>query len=209
MSSDDKSKDNPSHECPVCYERMQNPSISERKLSCGHSFCHDCLVKYLITARKEGSIKKNIICPLCRYVTFLSKRGLIMPPRTEDMNQILEVPLTPHCPRHSIDLESQNNLIIPIPETTEENGPSDLPSCTCQDDSNPELAGHNCGSQVFFISDQGQPMECEDIVDTQAQPVDARVNCCRSPALIMIMLMILLVAVISAVIPWILLGRRT
>ncbi|XP_063819717.1 RING finger protein 222 [Pseudophryne corroboree] len=210
MSSEDSSKETPSNECPVCYERLQNPSISERRLSCGHSFCHDCLVKYLMTAKKEGSIKKNIICPLCRYVTFLSKRGLILPPKTGELNQILEVPFTPSCLRHSAILGTPNTLVIPIQETTESNSLQDLSRCTCPGDTNIDLTGHTCGSQVFVISDQGQPMESEDIVTTApTHHVDARVNCCRSPSLIMILLLIFLVAVLAAVLPWILLVKKT
>uniref|UniRef100_A0A8C5R1U2 Ring finger protein 222 n=1 Tax=Leptobrachium leishanense TaxID=445787 RepID=A0A8C5R1U2_9ANUR len=207
MSTEDSGKENGLNECPVCYEQLQAPSMSERRLSCGHSFCHDCLVKYLMTAKKEGSIKKNIICPLCRYVTFLSKRGLILPPNHGDLHQILEVPLTPSCLRHS-DLGSLNTLIIPIPEAPE---PNSLPDqrCTCQGDSNLNVVNHTCGSQIFIISDQGHPMDSEEPVATQSTHVDARVTCCQSPSLILILLLIFLVAVLAAVLPWILLVKRT
>ncbi|KAM4662966.1 RING finger protein 222 isoform 1-T1 [Discoglossus pictus] len=208
MSSEECNKEPPTNECPVCYERLQAPSISERRLSCGHSFCHDCLVKYLMTAKQEGTIKKNIICPLCRYVTFLSKRGLVLPPKTGELNQILEVPLTPSCLRHIANLDTQNTLVIPITESEEESGPQDLPRCVCQDDSDHEITNHTCGSQIFIISEHGQPLESEEVITTHAQPVDARVNCCRSPALILILLMVFLVAIVSAVLPWILLGRK-
>ncbi|XP_044155827.1 RING finger protein 222 isoform X1 [Bufo gargarizans] len=211
MSGEDSGKDNPTNECPVCYERLQNPNISERRLSCGHSFCHDCLVKYLMTAKKEGSIKKNIICPLCRYVTFLSKRGLILPPNAGELNQILEVPHSPSCLTHSTVVGNPNTLVIPIPETSGSHSPQDLCRCTCSVDTSPDLIGNSCSSQVFIISDQGQPMECSDEVVTsnETHHIDARANCCRSPSLIMILLLIFLVAVLAAVLPWILLVKKT
>ncbi|KAG9466400.1 RING finger protein 222 isoform X2 [Eleutherodactylus coqui] len=212
MSGADSGKEAPTNECPVCYERLQNPNISERRLSCGHSFCHDCLVKYLMTAKQEGSIKKNIICPLCRYVTFLSKRGLILPPKTGELNQILEVPHSPSCLTHSTIIGNPNVLIIPIPETNESHSSQDPCRCTCSGDPGPDLIGHTCGSQVFIISDEGQPMESsEDMVTTSSETphVDARVNCCHSPSLIMILLLIFLVAVLAAVLPWVLLVKKT
>ncbi|CAH2292123.1 RING finger 222 [Pelobates cultripes] len=209
MSQEDGNKESGTNECPVCYEKLQAPTISERRLSCGHSFCHDCLVKYLMTAKKEGSIKKNIICPLCRYVTFLSKRGLILPPKHGELHQILEVPISPSCIRHSSDLGSMNTLVIPNTEDAESGGPPDHQRCSCQFDSNLDAINHTCGSQIFVISDQGQPLESVEVVTTQTHHVDARVNCCRSPSLILILLLIFLVAVLAAVLPWILLVKRT
>ncbi|XP_053309791.1 RING finger protein 222 [Spea bombifrons] len=208
MSEEDTNKESPPNECPVCYERLQAPSISERRLSCGHSFCHDCLVKYLLTAKKEGTIKKNIICPLCRYVTFLSKRGLILPPNPGELHQILEVPLSPSCPRHSIDLGTPDTLVISTSGIPEANNHQDLPTCTCHVD--PEGMSHSCGSQIFIISEQGQPLDAEEVVTPQTvHHMDARVSCCRSPSLVIILLLIFLVAVLAAVLPWILLGRKT
>ncbi|MEE6506817.1 hypothetical protein FKM82_007865 [Ascaphus truei] len=210
MSDEESGTESPTNECPVCYERLQTLCMSERRLSCGHSFCHDCLVKYLMTSKKEGSMKKNIICPLCRYVTFLSKRGLILPPKVGELNQILEVPLTPPCPRHAADAGSLNTLVIPISETVGMGSQQGLPTCTCLGDSSAEVTNHSHGSQVFIISDQGQPMESEEVTTrADTQPPDTRVNCCRSPSLMMLILMIFLVAVIAAVLPWILFVRKT
>ncbi|XP_068118378.1 RING finger protein 222 [Hyperolius riggenbachi] len=210
MSEEDSNKEAAGNECPVCYERLQNPSTSERRLSCGHSFCHDCLVKYLLTAKKEGTIKKNIICPLCRYVTFLSKRGLILPPKTGELSEILEVPLSPSCLRHSTILRNPNTLLIPMPETTGSSSPPDLSRCGWSGDTNLEAVRNSYGSQVFIISDQGQPMDNEEIVTvSRTQPTDARVNCCRSPSLIMVLLLIFLVALLAAILPWILLVKKT
>ncbi|KAM5135669.1 RING finger protein 222 isoform 1-T3 [Mantella aurantiaca] len=208
MSNEDNTKEANPNECPVCYERLQNPSIAERRLSCGHSFCHDCLVKYLMTAKKEGAINKNIICPLCRYVTFLTSRGLILPPRTGELNQILEVPITPSCLRHTSLLANSNTLVIPITETSDADSPN-ISRCACLGDTNLDSVNHTYGSQVFVISDQGQPMCNEDIITpTLTQHVDARVSCCRSPSIIMVLLLIFVVAVLAALLPWILLVKR-
>uniref|UniRef100_A0A8C7K7P5 RING-type domain-containing protein n=1 Tax=Oncorhynchus kisutch TaxID=8019 RepID=A0A8C7K7P5_ONCKI len=55
-------------ECPVCYESL---SGTERTLSCGHVFCHDCLVKTLVSINRDGVIRDTIICPVCRHLTFI------------------------------------------------------------------------------------------------------------------------------------------
>ena len=41
-------------ECPVCYETKR-----DKKLSCGHTLCHDCAKEWLRT---------NNTCPMCRAV---------------------------------------------------------------------------------------------------------------------------------------------
>uniref|UniRef100_A0A8K9WSP8 RING-type domain-containing protein n=1 Tax=Oncorhynchus mykiss TaxID=8022 RepID=A0A8K9WSP8_ONCMY len=58
-------------ECPVCYESL---SGTERTLSCGHVFCHDCLVKTLVSINRDGVIRDTIICPVCRHLTFIKKQ---------------------------------------------------------------------------------------------------------------------------------------
>uniref|UniRef100_A0A4W3JWC8 RING-type domain-containing protein n=1 Tax=Callorhinchus milii TaxID=7868 RepID=A0A4W3JWC8_CALMI len=59
-----------------------------RTLTCRHIFCHDCLVKTVVN---QGTKPKRVVCPVCRHVTFLSKRGLVAmatdkapPPDPED-----------------------------------------------------------------------------------------------------------------------------
>uniref|UniRef100_A0A8B9UTJ8 RING-type domain-containing protein n=1 Tax=Anas zonorhyncha TaxID=75864 RepID=A0A8B9UTJ8_9AVES len=72
-------KEAPPAECPVCYEKFQPLEHTHRRLSCGHVFCHDCLVKCLLSAKLDGQVQSSIICPVCRYVTFLSKKKALCP----------------------------------------------------------------------------------------------------------------------------------
>ncbi|KAE8577297.1 hypothetical protein XENTR_v10004510 [Xenopus tropicalis] len=207
MSNDEGGKETPpGSECPVCYEQLQTPNTAERRLNCGHSFCHDCLVKYLLSAKQEGSVRKNIICPLCRYVTFLSKGGLILPPKSGERRQTLEVPISPSCQRHCESARSPNTVEIPISDT--ETTAEELPACTCQAAISPEGLSSSFGSQVFIISDQGQPLESVEVAPAQSTVLRRRDNVCRSPVLIVILLLIFLVAILAAVLPWILLAKR-
>ena len=43
------------NECPICYEKLQDINVCTTK--CGHSFCHQCMMK---------SLKWNNKCPSCR-----------------------------------------------------------------------------------------------------------------------------------------------
>ncbi|KAI0125288.1 SNF2 family N-terminal domain-containing protein [Xylariales sp. AK1849] len=53
-------------ECPICYDGVENPCI----LACGHSSCHECLVKLIANAeeqnRQAGSEGSKAPCPECR-----------------------------------------------------------------------------------------------------------------------------------------------
>eukprot|EP00411_Alexandrium_monilatum_P109255 CAMPEP_0175688302 /NCGR_PEP_ID=MMETSP0097-20121207/28811_1 /TAXON_ID=311494 /ORGANISM="Alexandrium monilatum, Strain CCMP3105" /LENGTH=401 /DNA_ID=CAMNT_0016995315 /DNA_START=1 /DNA_END=1204 /DNA_ORIENTATION=+ len=46
----------PMEECPVCFEAMGG-ACPQRKLSCGHSFHHACIQRWL---------QRNATCPLCK-----------------------------------------------------------------------------------------------------------------------------------------------
>lgn len=81
-------------ECPVCYESL---SGRDRTLSCQHVFCHDCLVKTLLSISTDGNLRDNIICPICQHATFIKKPKEELHLSGQDKNrselQILEVPL--------------------------------------------------------------------------------------------------------------------
>ncbi|XP_006761780.1 PREDICTED: RING finger protein 222 [Myotis davidii] len=81
--SEGESKDSSGSECPVCYEKFRDLEGASRTLSCGHVFCHDCLVKYLLSTRVDGQVQRTIVCPICRYVTFLSKKSSRWPSRLD------------------------------------------------------------------------------------------------------------------------------
>ncbi|KAJ8384723.1 hypothetical protein AAFF_G00199290 [Aldrovandia affinis] len=94
-------------ECPVCYECFGD---TERTLSCGHVFCHDCLVKTLVSVSRDGLVKReNIICPICRHLTFICRRDALVAATTagkgegeEERAQTLEVPvpMSAGAPQH-------------------------------------------------------------------------------------------------------------
>ncbi|XP_078506976.1 RING finger protein 222 [Lissotriton helveticus] len=211
MSDEESSKDS-SSECPVCYERLHSMSTAERRLSCGHTFCHDCLVKYLVTAKQEGPIKKNIVCPLCRYVTFLNKKGICWHPKPEEKAQTLEVPLSPSCLRHPAGVGSTNTLVVPNTEVIaiENDIQHDFARylAICPTESRTASTNNLATSQIFVISEFGQPMDNEE--GERPTPASPRtgLNCCRSPSLILLLLMILVVAILAAVLPWILISKK-
>ncbi|XP_034503168.1 RING finger protein 222 [Ailuropoda melanoleuca] len=90
--SEGESKDSSGSECPVCYEKFRDLEGASRTLSCGHVFCHDCLVKYLLSTRVDGQVQRTIVCPVCRYVTFLSKKSSRWPSMLDRSSQTLAVP---------------------------------------------------------------------------------------------------------------------
>uniref|UniRef100_A0AAY4BLV7 RING-type domain-containing protein n=1 Tax=Denticeps clupeoides TaxID=299321 RepID=A0AAY4BLV7_9TELE len=77
-------------ECPVCYEGLADTA---RTLSCSHTFCHDCLVRTLVSISRDAVITRDsIVCPVCRHLTFITKRTDLA--RDEKSRRILEVPLS-------------------------------------------------------------------------------------------------------------------
>ncbi|CAL8303702.1 unnamed protein product [Merluccius merluccius] len=177
-------------DCPVCYESR---SGAERTLSCGHAFCHDCLVRTLLVSggggpaatRRDGPVGDTIVCPVCRHLTFIRKRGgggggeEEAPPPLE---QTLEVPV----------------------------GDTDWSS-------SPSLDRN--ASQIFIISAQGRPMaEEEDALSVvaataaEAAPPPPHVRrrrikiCTTGRCLLLLLSVFTLLALVAATLPWILLA---
>lgn len=195
-------------ECPVCYECL---SGTERTLSCGHVFCHDCLVKTLVSITSDGNIKDTIVCPICRHLTFIKKQKEALVSLAADKDpheaQTLEVPFPlslgqlqsarrasrdslpagvnwiPHCFRWVSERVRRQRLISP---------------------------SHKA-SQIFIISAQGRPMAEEDalsVVMTVVQPQRRRRRriCTTARCLFILLAAFTVLALVAATLPWILLA---
>ncbi|NXD25412.1 RN222 protein, partial [Spelaeornis formosus] len=204
MSETSSSKEAAPAECPVCYEKFQPLETSHRRLSCGHSFCHDCLVKCLLSAKLDGHIQSSIICPVCRYVTFLSEKKALWPSTNQ---QALEMPLSPSSLSHLAKSEASNTLVVPshfvMPVQSLEHCSAPLPALLAR------------GAHIFVISDHGMPLVASgspggrsraSSVSLSSSPA-LGLKCCQSPMALAVML-VLTVAMLAAVLPWLLLVRR-
>ncbi|XP_064251369.1 RING finger protein 222 [Passer domesticus] len=196
MSEAPPSKDAAPAECPVCYERLQPLEATHRRLSCGHTFCHDCLVKCLLSAKLDGHLQSSIVCPVCRFVTFLSRRKAPWPPRGAEP----EVPLSPSSLSRLAKSEASNALVVPGHFVLPERCPAGLPR----------------EAHIFIISEHGAPLaaahDCGRPGSTSGSPSEASgpalgLQCCQSPMALAVML-VLTVTMLAAVLPWLLLVRR-
>ncbi|NWR04812.1 RN222 protein, partial [Paradoxornis webbianus] len=204
------SKESSPAECPVCYEKFQPLEAAHRRLSCGHTFCHDCLVKCLLSAKLDGHVRSSIICPVCRYVTFLSEKKALWPPGVATDPQALEVPLSPSSLSHLAKSQASNTLVVPshfvLPVQSLGRGSQGLPGVLARE------------AHIFVISDRGMPLVAADCgslggrsgADTSSSVSSSPalgLKCCQSPMALAVML-VLAVAMLAAVLPWLLLVRR-
>ncbi|KAK2515593.1 hypothetical protein Q9233_014106 [Columba guinea] len=113
MSETSSSKEGLPAECLMCYEKFHPLEAMRRQLSCGHIFCHNCLVKCLLSAKLDGQVQSSVICPICRYVTFLSKKKALWPPKARTNSWTLEMPLSPSSLSHLTKMEANNTLVVP------------------------------------------------------------------------------------------------
>ncbi|XP_054464324.1 RING finger protein 222 [Anoplopoma fimbria] len=209
LHSEDSQEDAP--ECPVCYECL---SGTERTLSCGHVFCHDCLVKTLVSINNNGNIRDTIVCPICRHLTFIKKQQEALVVVTSDKDpgeaQTLEVPLPPT----QRQLQSDSGDSLP--------GEDHLPGedrwiARCFRGMSGRIRrqrlispSHNA-SQIFIISAQGRPMAEDDtigVVMTVVQPRRRRRRriCTTARCLFILLSAFTILALVTATLPWILLA---
>ncbi|XP_053850398.1 RING finger protein 222 [Vidua macroura] len=212
MSETSPSKEAAAAECPVCYEKFQPLEATHRRLSCGHSFCHDCLVKCLLSAKLDGHVQSSIVCPVCRFVTFLSKKKALWPPKGTEPGA-LEVPLSPSSLSQLAKSEASNTLVVPshfvMPAQSLERcpaGPQGLPGVLARQ------------AHIFVISERGMPLvaaDCGSLAGRSGADTASSVSssaalglqCCQSPMALAVLL-VLTVAMLAAVLPWLLLVRR-
>ncbi|KAK5856211.1 hypothetical protein PBY51_007820 [Eleginops maclovinus] len=202
------SQEEDAQECPVCYESLLG---TERTLSCGHVFCHDCLVKTLVSINNDGNIRDTIVCPICRHLTFIKKQKEALVSLTMDKDpgggQTLEVPLPPplrqiqYAPRASSFPTELNLISRCFREMSERIRRQRLIS-----------PSHNA-SQIFIISAQGRPMAEDDalsVVITAVQPQRRqrrrRRICTTARCLLVLLSAFTILALVAATLPWILLA---
>ncbi|XP_048411282.1 RING finger protein 222 isoform X2 [Stegostoma tigrinum] len=189
-----------SSECPVCYEKVSRQNQSLRTLSCNHVFCHDCLVKTVINQERQP---KKVVCPVCRHVTFLSKKSTRWTTAAKDAKQTLEIPLAPTATRDLRPLGAQLGAAPPPP-------PPPLRSLlrrwagSCRR-TFLAAARHPAAvstSQVFVISGRGRPMSEEEL----RAPADGLVlehRRCRLRWVLVLLCFIIIGAVVAAILPWV------
>ncbi|NXH50336.1 RN222 protein, partial [Dicaeum eximium] len=193
-------------ECPVCYEKFQPLEATHRRLSCGHTFCHDCLVKCLLSAKLDGHVQSSIICPVCRFVTFLSKKKALWPPGTAANPRALEMPLSPSSLSQLAKSEASNTLVVP----------SHFVMPVQSLDGRPAVLARE--AHIFVISEHGVPLvaaesgapaarSAEDSASSVSSSPALGLQCCQSPMALAVML-VLTLALLAAVLPWLLLVRR-
>ncbi|NXW81906.1 RN222 protein, partial [Alopecoenas beccarii] len=219
MSETSSSKEGLPAECPVCYEKFHPLEAMHRQLSCGHIFCHDCLVKCLLSTKLDGQVQSSIICPICRYVTFLSKKKALWPPKACTNSWTLEMPLSPSSLSHLTKSEANNTLVVPshfvMPVQSFDRrfstGSSPMDSRGVPGKLAREV-------HIFVISDHGMPLvntECSSLGRRSREETRSSVSsssalgvkCCQSPIALAVLL-ILTVAMLAAVLPWLLLVKR-
>lgn len=195
-------------ECPVCYESL---SDIERTLSCGHVFCHDCLVKTLVSITSDGNIRDTIACPVCRHLTFIKKQkdALVSLTVSKDPKeeQTLEVPLS--LPAGQIQCARRASSDS-IPSGV--NWIAHCCRCICQRVRRQRLISpSHTACQIFIISTQGRPMAEEDALDvvmTVVHPQRRRRRriCTTTRCLLFLLSAFTLLALVAATLPWILLA---
>ncbi|XP_061477836.1 RING finger protein 222 isoform X2 [Rhineura floridana] len=223
MSASKTSKEAPvsiSAECPVCYETFQSPKVSCRMLSCGHTFCHDCLVKCLLASREDGRLQNSLICPICRFVTFLCRKRACWSSKTDLTPPSLELPLSPSSLPCGVSLGPANTLVVPVQFLMPLSGyDGHQNACGCPSmDLMVRPDGSERESHVFIITQCGMPLieENYDViaqnsnVEAPGSVVSQRslgMGCFQSPIILAIFL-VSAVALLGAVLPWLLLVKK-
>ncbi|XP_010901788.1 RING finger protein 222 [Esox lucius] len=211
-------------ECPVCYEYF---SDTERILSCGHVFCHDCLVKTLVCINRDGIVRDTIICPVCRHLTFIEKlQDIVVVPfasgkdAKERGRQTLKIPVPPTTPVNP----EHNGTRFASPHISSPSGSNGfcriMERFRCISERwrsrrkiisliNPD----HCNSQIFIISAQGRPMVDDDVVNVDTVTVTPEPNrrrhiriCTTGRFLCVLLAIFTLMALVAVTLPWVLLA---
>ncbi|KAM4889966.1 LOW QUALITY PROTEIN: RING finger protein 222-like [Sylvia borin] len=193
----------------VLREVAHNSSLDSspwRPLGCGH-FCHHRLVQCLLWAELHGHVQSSLVCPMCRHVTFLSRKAALWPPGVAtNQPQTLEVPLSPSSLSHLAKSQAGNTLVVPSDLVVPVQGPE-------RRSQGPVLAR---GAHIFVISDHGMALvatACGSLGRRSGADTSSLVS--SSPALglkcspmALAVMLVLAVALLAALLPWLLLVRR-
>ncbi|KAL2100909.1 hypothetical protein ACEWY4_002670 [Coilia grayii] len=193
-------------DCPVCYDHL---SSTARTLSCSHTFCHDCLVRTLVSINKDGVITRdNIVCPICRHLTFITKQN--------------EHKLSNRLHAHTL-----KTLEVPLLDTNQPRSPQVSPLDTgrfgwitqCFTGVSDRLNSQSWirpsknSSEIFIISELGRPMKEDDLsvlpTTTVILPTQRRTRrriCTTGGCLLFLLTVFSLLALITVTLPWILLA---
>ncbi|XP_019740414.1 RING finger protein 222 [Hippocampus comes] len=202
-------------ECPVCFE---SPRGTERTLSCGHAFCHDCLVKLLLSIQVEGQTRHTLACPVCRHLTFIRKRQNEPPALAEGKGepeedaerggQTLEVPAGTPLTR----LDDDSDEAAPAAASLS----GRVRRFFCGDSEGPHRPrlvrpSPRGSSEVFVIDARGRPMTEDDAFGVVLTAVRrprrrGRRLCSTARCLAVLLSAFTTMALVAAVLPWILLA---
>ncbi|XP_030646864.1 RING finger protein 222 [Chanos chanos] len=197
-------------DCPVCYENLTDTA---RTLSCGHVFCHDCLVKTLVCKNvDDGSTRDSIVCPVCRHLTFIiQQHGVLITTGPEPRGtRILKVPVSAQLASHTHSSSYSRGSSAGLgPNTQSRVGQCLRWASSRLGDQNQSSSDNNC-SQVFIISDLGRPMTEDDAVNVVTVLPLGRSHrrriCSTSNCLLILLITFTLLALVAATAPWILLA---
>lgn len=193
----------PDTDCPICYECLSNTA---RTLSCSHTFCHDCLVRTLVSTYKDGVItRESIICPICRHLTFIAKQNSNS--MTDKSRQILEVPLADV--QHSLSGE-----LVDASHNYENFGGFRCFGRIAHCLMTPSwLTPKKKSSEIFIISEFGRPVKEDDFMILPMmtlRPSARRTTrfrvCTTGRCLLVLLSLFSLLALITVTLPWILLA---
>ncbi|KAJ7989960.1 hypothetical protein DPEC_G00309890 [Dallia pectoralis] len=212
----------PESECPVCYDHL---SDTERILSCGHGFCHDCLVQTIVSIHRDGIVRDTIVCPVCRHLTFVEKQQdfVVVPLASgkdakERDRQTLKIPVPLTAPGYP----AHQGAPFGSPHVSSPAGSSGFGRirqhfrCVSERWRSQKLSlisPDHCNSQIFIISAEGRPMVDGDEVNPDSitgspEPYRRRRNaiCTTGRCVCVLLAIFTLLALVAATLPWVLLA---
>lgn len=208
MASPPEDSQEDARECPVCYDSL---SGTERTLSCGHAFCHDCLVKTLVSVNANGKLRDTIVCPVCRHLTFIRRQkeapASLAADKDAGEGQTLQVPV----PQARGQLRGARGASADASQRGARRGARCLAWISDRLRRQRLISPSRNASQIFIISAQGRPMAEDDalgVAMTVVRPQRRRRRsvCTTARCLVVLLSAFTLLALVAATLPWILLA---